>query len=416
MMRFCLRRNWLFAGFVILALTTAGCEGRGQSSEEVKNVSRDARPVRTARVAAIPSRESIEYVGAISAFKKVHVASQIGGLIENIFFEKGDYVRKNQLLGEVNTSTFELEVMQAKAAMEVARSQCEKAERGSRPEEIALAEAALMEARAALLNAERHFDRIARLYDIRAVSRKEYDAAEQGKVTASARFESAREQLAMAKQGPRAEDRKAIRARLKQSEAAFALARDRLEKSRLRAPIDGIAAFRSLERGEVIPPGAIITEVVDLKKLKIMFSVSEKDRSFLKRGTQYTFTVDAIPGVRFTCRLTFLSPTADPVSRTFPAECLVDGSEPGMADGMTVRIMAPVERKKVSIKVPSSWLSEENGRIGLFVVENSKAEFRKALLGTYYDQRVEILSGLHDGDLVITNAAGLKSGDPVELE
>ena len=84
-----------------------------------------------------------------------------------------------------------------------------------------------------------------------------------------------------------------------------------------------------------------------------------------------------------------------------------------MADGMTVRVEFPIVSHKKSIKIPSAWLSEEDGQIGLFVVEDAKAAFKKVTLGSYYEGRVEILSGLNDDELVITNPAGLKSGDTV---
>jgi multidrug efflux pump subunit AcrA (membrane-fusion protein) len=80
---------------------------------------------------------------------------------------------------------------------------------------------------------------------------------------------------------------------------------------------------------------------------------------------------------------------------------------------MTVRVRFPVADKKKAVKVPSAWLSEENGKIGLYLAKNGKARFKEVVLGSYYDQRVEILSGLSDKELVITNPAGLKSGDPV---
>jgi multidrug efflux pump subunit AcrA (membrane-fusion protein) len=84
-----------------------------------------------------------------------------------------------------------------------------------------------------------------------------------------------------------------------------------------------------------------------------------------------------------------------------------------MADGMTVRVEFPIASQEKSIKIPSAWLSEENGQIGLFVVEDGKALFRGVTLGSYYEGRVEILSGLNDDELLITNPAGLKSGDTV---
>ncbi len=401
---------------LLLILYTWGCDGKGQSSEEVPPASGVAKEVRISRIMATSARTSAEYVGILSAYRKVRVASLTGGIIEKLLFEKGDHLKAGQLLGEVGTSTFRLGVLQARAAVEVARSRLQKAEQGSRPEEIGLAEAALKEAGAALFQAERHFERIASLYKIHAVSQKEYDSAEQQKAAASARVESAREQVALATQGPRDEDKRAARANLHQAEATLALARDRLEKSRLYAPIEGIAGFRKWERYEVVPPGALMTEVVDLSRMKLKVAVSENDRGSLKSGRRFPFTIDAIPGGHFSCSLSFLSPTADPRTRSFPAEFVVDDPDPRMADGMTARISLPIERQEKSIKVPSSWLSEENGVLGLFVLQNERAHFRKVTLGGYYDRYVEILSGLRDGDRVITNAAGLKSGEPVNYK
>lgn len=87
-----------------------------------------------------------------------------------------------------------------------------------------------------------------------------------------------------------------------------------------------------------------------------------------------------------------------------------------MADGMTVRVKFPIVNEQKTIKVPSAWLAEQDGQIGLFVVKNDKALFKEVTLGAYYDQRVEVISGLDDQELIITNPSGLKSGDAVEYE
>jgi cobalt-zinc-cadmium efflux system membrane fusion protein len=153
--------------------------------------------------------------------------------------------------------------------------------------------------------------------------------------------------------------------------------------------------------------------VVDLEQLKIKLSLSEKDIRILEMNKRFAFTIDAIPGQAFFCRLFFRSPTADPLTRSFPLELTVDDPDPRMADGMTVRVKFPVVDEQKSIKIPTAWLAEEKGMIGLYVVNKGKALFRQVTLGAYYDQRVEILSGLGDQELVITNPAGLKSGEAV---
>ncbi len=298
--------------------------------------------------------------------------------------------------------------------MEVAKSRLKKTERGSRPEEIRIARARVEEAEAGLMEAERNFERMKDLHGYKAVSNSDYDSAKRAVDTARANLKSAREQLKLSKQGPRIEDREEARANLNQARAALAMAEDRLRKSRLHAPCDGTIAFRHVEEGEVVAPGTVITQVVDNRKMKIKLSLAERDVPLLERDKQFPFTIDAYPGEGFTCRLSFVSPTADPATRSFPVELLVDDPDPRMADGMTVRVEFPIASQKKSIKVPSAWLSEEDGHIGLFVVENGKALFKEVKLGSYYEGKVEILSGLSDNELVITNPAGLKTGEQVQ--
>ncbi|RLG99948.1 hypothetical protein DRO38_07125, partial [Candidatus Bathyarchaeota archaeon] len=209
--------------------------------------------------------------------------------------------------------------------------------------------------------------------------------------------------------------RKAARANMEQAKATLAVARDWLRKSRLIAPSDGTIAFRDVEEGEVIvvPPVTVITQIVDLEHLKIKLSLGEKDIHILEDHKRFKFTIDAIPETQFSCRLTFLSPVADPATRSFPVELIVEKPDKRMADGMTVRVKLPVVFKKATIKLPSAWLSEENGKMGFYIVEDGKAVFKQVTLGSYYDQRVEILSGLTEKELVITTPSGLKSGDAV---
>jgi HlyD family secretion protein len=407
---------------VVITLTTLlyfllflGCGGeKNENNPKSVNPSEKIKQVKVSTVKAVPLQSSVSYVGALTANLKVKVATEIGGSIEKLFFERGDRVEEGQVLAEIGTSSILIEVRQAEAALEMARSRLKKTERGSRPEEIRIARARVEEAKAALMEADRNFERVEDLYGYKAVSNSAYDAAKRAVDTARANLVSAKQQLELAKKGPRVEEREEARAALKQAEAALALAKDRLGKSRLKAPSDGIIAFRQVEEGEVVGPGTVITQVVDNRKMKIKLSLAERDLPLLDRDERFPFTIDAYPGERFACRLNFVSPTADPATRSFPIELLVDTPDSRMADGMTVRVEFPIASREKSIKLPSAWLSEENGQIGLFVVDDGKALFRGVTLGSYYEGNVEILSGLNDDELVITNPAGLKSGDRVQ--
>jgi HlyD family secretion protein len=415
-MRKTLMKVIVFGGFAFLFLTIWGCGDGSETRADTKAGSKKISLVKVSQVNTSAPKGSIEYVGVLTAYRKVMLASEAGGTIEKLYFEKGDRVKKGQVLAEIGTRSIRLRVREAKAAVEAARSAFEKVETGSRPEEIRIVEAALKEAEAGLLESEKNFIRLKDLRESQSASNSEYDSAKRLVDMARARVESAREQLALARQGPRAEDRKTARANLEQAEATFAVANDWLRKSMIIAPCDGIIAFREVEEGEVIvvPPVTIITQVVDLDRMKIKVSVGEKDIHVLTEQKVFDFTIDAFPNETFSCRLFFLSPTADPATRSFPAEFMVEKPDQRMADGMTIRVRLPFVDKRKKVKVPSAWLAEEKGKIGLFVVKDGKALFKTVTLGDYYDQRVEVLSGLDNQKLVITNPAGLKSGDPVQ--
>ena len=406
------KRIFLWAALLSLTLSSCGREGENKSKDP--NPEPNTKVAKVASVEARPLVGSVEYVGALAAIRKAYVATELGGSIEKLIFERGDRVKKGQILAEIGTRSIRIEVQQAAAARDLAEFQLKKMEKGSRPEEILIAGAVLEQADAAIEEAENNFKRIKGLHDDGVTSKSEYDSAKRALDTARANLKSAKQQLELAKKGPRTEDREAARAGLNQSLAALGMAKDRLRKSIIRSPCDGRIALRKVEEGEVVGPGTILTQVVDNRKMKITVSLGERYLHSLDRQKRFTFSVDAIPGLDFTGILTFVSPTADPTNRSFPIELSVDNPDPRMADGMTVRVKFSISEKKKSIKVPSAWLSESAGHIGLLVVENGKAVFKPVKLGAYYEHKVEILSGLGEKELVITNPAEFKSGEKVE--
>ena len=411
--------RFFFLGISLL-LIIGGCgdepvSSRENDAAEKKMLVDGNRGVTVQIVEAIPPKGHIEYVGVLEAYLKAKVSNEIGGMIEGLYFEKGDRVQKGDRLAEIGSSSMRLQVREAGALREAAKSNLKKMETGSRPQEIQIAAATVTEAEAALSEAEKNFKRIARLHEIRAVSNSDYDSAERQMSTANARMASAKQQLSLARQGPRDEDVASARAQLGQAEAAMALAEDRLKKSIICAPCAGTIAYRRVEEGEVIPAGTAITSVIGLDRLKIKISLNERDLHILESRKRFDFTVDAIPGENFSARVFFVSPTAESNTRFFPLELMVKQIDPRMADGMTARIKFPIVGKRKSLKIPASWLAEENGAVGLFVETNGKALFKPVRMGSYYDNRVEILSGLGNRERVITNPAGLRNGDPVDI-
>ena len=400
---------------VVILVTAASCGDSGEGGARAQQAGDGPASVHVQVIRAEPVQSRVEVLGTLHARLKVDVATELGGAVEAVHFDRGDPVARGQILAEVGTRSLELEVRQAEAAVAVVASEMEKVETGSRPEEIRIAQAVLEQSLARLREAERHFQRIRDLYEKRAVSDSEHDTASRSLEAARADVASARENLALAEQGPRAEDRRTAGARYAQARAALEIARDRLRKSRVRAPCDGIASFRRVEVGEVVPPGTVLTRIADMSSMKILASIGEQDRPLLEEGKLYRFSVDALNGASFSCLLVFVSPTGDTGTRSYPVELLVEDHDPRMADGMTARVVFPIQHPVMRIRVPSAWLTEQDGRMGLLVAEDDRLHFQPVELGDYYERFVEIRSGLKEGDRVVTTPAGLRHGDSVTV-
>ena len=85
------------------------CAVQAETSGDSKKEAEKRKRVKVSRVKALPPRGSVEYVGVLSAFRKANVASETGGTIERLYFEKGDKVRKGQLLAEISTTSVRLQ-------------------------------------------------------------------------------------------------------------------------------------------------------------------------------------------------------------------------------------------------------------------------------------------------------------------
>jgi len=89
---------------IFLVLSSYGCGDKAETGVPTETDPARVKMVRVSQVEPQAPRGSVEYVGVLLAFKKVNVASEIGGTIEKLLFEKGDLVKRGHLLAEVSTS------------------------------------------------------------------------------------------------------------------------------------------------------------------------------------------------------------------------------------------------------------------------------------------------------------------------
>jgi len=200
----------------------------------------------------------------------------------------------------------------------------------------------------------------------------------------------------------------------------LALAKIALNKSTVRAPVDGILDQRSIERGEYVKDGNPVALVVQVDRLKALIDVPEKDVRYLNCGEQVNVIQAQIDTGEESHRLgelVHLAYKADPVTRTYRGKIEVDNDDGQLRPGMIIRIEALRRELKDAIAIPLYAVVDLDGRKVVFVAKDGKAKLRPVKIERIIGDQAVIAEGLQQGEqIVVKGQQLLTDGTPIKLE
>ena len=193
---------------------------------------------------------------------------------------------------------------------------------------------------------------------------------------------------------------------------------ENLEKNTfLKAPVSGIITQLNFDNGD-LTGGQAILQVQQLNPLKVSINIQENYFPHVKLQMQAPIRLESYPDEVFTGKVNLIYPTIDPVSHTFTTEIVVNNTGMKIRPGMFARVsfnFGNAER----IVVPDVAIIRQpgvNDRYVYVLNANNTVSYIKVLLGQRLGSRYEILSGLNDGDKVVTaGASRLIDGATVKL-
>jgi HlyD family secretion protein len=291
------------------------------------------------------------------------VSFKLSGLVKQRNVDEGQPVHQGDVVALLDESDLRCELEMRRAELAQAKAALAELEAGSRPEEIAAAEAAMHKAEWALkvlLSGSRQqeikaaeaalssaiveekrlaveFERARQLTPGGAISQEQFDRAKAAYQIAQEKVKQAAEQLALIKEGPRQEEIEAARAALAQATAqyelvkkgprqeiidqarakveqavvALRLAELRLGYATIRSPLSGMVIAKHIEPGEYVSPGTPIVTVGDLVNVWLRAYNSETDLGRVKLGQPAQVTTDGYPGKVYRGRVSFISSEAE---------------------------------------------------------------------------------------------------------
>jgi RND family efflux transporter MFP subunit len=328
-----------------------------------------ATPVKVFKARRERITEKIAYTGTLEAVTKINITPETGGKISRIYVQAGDRVAKGQLLAELETETIRLQLKQVEAGVAVAE--------------------------ASYADALRNKERMDRLIKESAVS------------------EMQREKIQLAFD--------AASAQLEQARAGLNMARHALDVSLMKAPFAGVVASKNAEVGDVINPmmggfgggaGGVLT-LMDYSKIKLAVAVSSEDIGRIRKGLEAVLRVGAFPGRDFRGTVRVVNLTADPLSKKFGVEVVIDNPDAALRPGTFGDLVFEVESHENALVIPQKAILENTH---VFIVEGGKAVKKSVALGLQNTTMVEILEGLAEGAAVVVEGNyGLEEGAAVQV-
>ncbi len=189
--------------------------------------------------------------------------------------------------------------------------------------------------------------------------------------------------------------------------------------TRIKAPINGFINKKFIEPGSILSgmPPTELFEIVNVSKLKLKVTVNESQVASLKVGSVIKVGSNVYPDKEFTGKITFIAPKAD-ASLNFPVEIeITNNTSNDLKAGMYGTAKFASNQQKQTLKiVPRNAFVGSVSSNEIFVIENGTAKLKKVTAGRILGDKVEILDGLSNGEIVIvTGQINLQDGNAVEV-
>ncbi len=350
---------------------------------------------------------TIELVGTVMPVRRSTIGSAVDGRVSTFEVDAGQRVADGETLATLLPNTIRIEIVGAKAELDVRIAELEEMQNGARPEELAQAEAQLASAKAIESFAKSKFERLARLSgSAGALSVEELDSARSIFDSAEQRRLEAESALALLKEGTRVEQIKQAEAKRDVQQQVVNLLTDREAKYTLRSPFDGYVVREFTEKGAWVRQGDPVAEVIDISEVEIEVAVPEQALPFLTLETKVLVTINAFPGRAITGTLSRVVPDADLRARTFPVKVRVandvDDAVNLIRPGMLARVHLPSGKATSGTTVSKDAVVINGARKTVYKVVDQKALVVPVEIVFGSSNRFLVTGDLKNGDLVVT--------------
>ncbi|MDF2634025.1 MAG: efflux transporter, family, subunit [Pelosinus sp.] len=336
--------NYIAVFSLIVVLLVSGCSKTATTTEQVSLV-------RSEIVKINRSSQNVNYSGEIRGRYETQLAFQVSGKIIKRNVDLGSSVNSGDVLMEIDAKDIQQSVNITSAQVSSAESQ--------------------------LNLAQTNLERYRTLYGQGAISRAQLD-----------QYQNAYE---------------VAQAAVRQSSAQYTQGTNQLGYSTLVADSAGIISSINGEAGQVVSAGQTVLTLVKEGEREVEINVPENRVDELRKTEQVQVGFWALPNVIAEGKVREISPIADKASRTYKVRITLINPPPSINLGMTANVtVAQKSGDQQATYIPLSAIYQTGDTPNVWVITNDTVTLRPIKIGVFGDNKVQVLEGLQDGDVIVT--------------
>ncbi len=380
--------------------------GHDEDNNDSKKITTFPEPVEVATVQTTKIPIFYEAVGTIKAKASTLLSSKVPGHIKNINVNEGDKVAAGDVIVLIDDRGINAKLDQARAAYESSKKALDEIGNS-----INQARARKEQAEANLSLAQATYTRYENLYREKATSDQEFD-------TVKAKLQVSRAQVNEAAEGISSlmSKKDQVASSIEQAKSAVEEANVMKSYTTVTAPFDGIIIKKHVEVGSLAVPGVPLMTLENPQGFQLEVDVREKEfANKVKTGRKVAVKIDALSDKVIYGRVAEIVPAADPMTRTFKVKIALP-ELPSIKSGMYGKAMC-FRGERDGILIPRNAYIKRGQLEQVFTVDSDNiAVLRLIKTGKIFEDEIEVLAGLLEGDRIIINPkTGLKDRYKVKV-
>jgi multidrug efflux pump subunit AcrA (membrane-fusion protein) len=382
--------------FAVVTLALAGASGCARKQEPATTAAPIVQGVKIETISLQSVDESYEVVGTVRAQYSSIVSSKVMGNIVAMKVREGDTVRAGQVLLEIDSREARIQTQKSGAGLVETKAALDEVDRN-----IKAAEYSQSAAEANRRLATSTFRRYQQLLARQSISPQEFDEVRARREMADAEAETA----GRMRQSLEAKRRQVL-ARIDQAKADVAGSQVYSSFSRITAPINGIVVSRQADVGYMAAPGAPLLTIESGSDYRLEAAVQESQINKIHLRDQVQVQIDALGQQELAGTVVEIVPASDPASRTYLVKisiALPSSNQQIIRSGLYGKARF-ITGQTQAITIPRKAVVENGQLTSVYVVDQSGiARMRLVRTGKTYSERVEMLSGLKEGEQIVVD-------------